>query len=235
MFFDFSSVSEVLFERTLFHYLIGQNVAFIRAMTTHLLHLFQKYDPFRYAAIPQAVTRYWYLNRYNDTNLTSISNKMIAQYARLIMQVTEFPAIYYLQFTFQLEDLGANNDGLDGANRRGQLVRNDAGDPSIEAYLLHLLSHNLVIANAGLRPQVPDMNGNPKPDYNGVFNPTLPAADQINSGAATNVDVETWISAGEELFTSENIFTYERPPMKNYISCCFAYDASMLQTFSHCS
>ena len=47
---------------------------------------------------------------------------------------------------------------------------------------------------------------------------TLPALDQINAAAANNVDIETWISAGEELFTSENIFTYERPPVKNYIT-----------------
>eukprot|EP00438_Fugacium_kawagutii_P003386 Skav226328 [mRNA] locus=scaffold4486:7568:7918:+ [translate_table: standard] len=99
-------------------------------MTTHLQPLYQKYEPFCYANLPQEVTKY--LNRYNDTNLTSISNKMMAQHAtRLILQITEFPGIYDLQFTFSLENLGADNNNLDGANRRGQLLRNYAGDPCI--------------------------------------------------------------------------------------------------------
>jgi hypothetical protein len=62
------------------------------------------------------------------------------------------------------------------------------------------------------------MNGRLKPDYDGFFNPNLPAADQMNIGANTTIDVESWISAGQELFTETNIFSYERPPIKNFVT-----------------
>ena len=79
--------------------------------------------------------------------------------------------------------------------------------------LLYLLSHRLTIFTAGHRPQLSAMGLNSKPDCNGLFNPMLLAADQKNAGAANNIDVETWVSAGGEPFTSENIFNaHERPP-----------------------
>ena len=61
------------------------------------------------------------------------------------------------------------------------------------------------------------MGVNSKPDCNGLFNPMLLAADQKKAGAANNIDVETWVSAGGEPFTSENIFTHMNV-QQNYIA-----------------
>lgn len=85
-------------------------------------------------------------------------------------------------------------------------MRGDDGNPSVTATFLHYFSHQSHLADANLRPQYPEMDGQLKPAYNAFFNNLLPGADRMDVTANTNFDIEAWISSGQELFTEENLF-----------------------------
>lgn len=107
---NYAQLRERIGARLVFRYIAGQYVCFRRALMAHFLHLLLKYWPTQYQQqVPQAVQRH--LNRYNETDVCSIENIIIASIGRVLC--TQFPGLYDEQFAFHLADISENNEGLD--------------------------------------------------------------------------------------------------------------------------